>query len=120
MASSVFFLSERESNSSGLSFTSSALRRSVTNPSEELSTSFNSAYDGTLKKYHSFVVRPVFSVTPLPVYLVLIVARDESVSLSSGLLQETGTRSDESGKANDRMVRRVGEGCGRYEDCVCQ
>lgn len=46
----------------GLSFTATALRRSVTNPSEELTDSFNKSYDVTLKKYHSFVVRPVFAV----------------------------------------------------------
>jgi hypothetical protein len=46
----------------GLTFTATALRRSITNPSEELCDSFNKSYDVTLKKYHSFVVRPVFSV----------------------------------------------------------
>ena len=47
---------------SGLSFTATALRRSHSNPSEELSDSFNQAYNVTLKQYHSFVVRPVFAV----------------------------------------------------------
>lgn len=46
----------------GLSFTSQALRRSIDNPTEELSVSFTKAYEGTLRQYHSFVVRPVFSV----------------------------------------------------------
>jgi hypothetical protein len=47
----------------GLSFTSLALRRSATNPEEELSVSFNKAYEGSLKQYHSFIVRPVFAVS---------------------------------------------------------
>jgi len=46
----------------GLSFTATALRRSVTHKSEELNTSFNESYNVTLKKYHSFVVRPVFAL----------------------------------------------------------
>ncbi|GAA5830279.1 hypothetical protein JCM3766R1_002853 [Sporobolomyces carnicolor] len=46
----------------GLKFTQTALQRSQANPAEELNTSFQSAYDVTLKQYHSFVVRPVFSL----------------------------------------------------------
>ena len=46
----------------GLEFTSSALRRNVDDPKEELSVSFNKAYDATLSKHHSFLVRPVFAV----------------------------------------------------------
>ena len=47
---------------SGLEFTARALRLSLENPSEELSTSFTKAYEITLRKYHSILVRPVFSV----------------------------------------------------------
>lgn len=39
-----------------------ALRRSLDNASEELSVSFTKAYEATLRQYHSFVVRPVFSL----------------------------------------------------------
>ncbi|KAN0066433.1 hypothetical protein ACQY0O_000527 [Thecaphora frezii] len=46
----------------GLDFTAKALRRSVSDPSEELSASFTKAYEDSLKKYHSFVIRPVFSL----------------------------------------------------------
>lgn len=46
----------------GLQFTLAALRRSLDNPNEELSVSFTKAYETTLSKHHSFVVRPVFSV----------------------------------------------------------
>lgn len=46
----------------GLQFTLAALRRSLDNPDEELSVSFTKAYEATLSKHHSFVVRPVFSV----------------------------------------------------------
>lgn len=47
---------------SGLDFTAQALRRSIENPSEELSISFTNAYEKTLRKYHSIVVRPIFTV----------------------------------------------------------
>jgi Glycolipid transfer protein (GLTP) len=63
---------------SGLSFTATALRRSATNKSEELSTSFNDSYSVTLKKYHSFVVKPVFAVLH---WVVVDLACDESMSL---------------------------------------
>lgn len=49
----------------GLNFTCTALRASHANPSEELSTSFNTSYEATLKKHHSFVVRPLFAVRTL-------------------------------------------------------
>ncbi|GAB7359128.1 hypothetical protein MBLNU230_g5196t1 [Neophaeotheca triangularis] len=45
----------------GLDFTSQALRQNLTNPSEELSTSFRAAYGNTLKPHHSFIVKPIFS-----------------------------------------------------------
>jgi|SRR5579859_3178160 len=84
----------------GLNFTATALRRSITIKSEELSSSFTEAYGVALKKYHSLMVRPVFSV-PQPssnpllhpgrvdlrvLGCVLIVVGDESVSLSCGFL----------------------------------
>ncbi|GAA5911122.1 GLTP domain-containing protein [Sporobolomyces salmoneus] len=46
----------------GLKFTQTALQRSQANKAEELNTSFQGAYDVTLKQHHSFVVRPVFSL----------------------------------------------------------
>ncbi|KAG2225289.1 hypothetical protein INT45_001513 [Circinella minor] len=46
----------------GLDFTAQALRRSVDNPEEELNVSFTKSYENTLKKHHSFVVRPVFGL----------------------------------------------------------
>ncbi|KAK5116530.1 hypothetical protein LTR85_009155 [Meristemomyces frigidus] len=45
----------------GLDFTSQALRKNLSNPSEELSTSFRNAYGNTLKQYHSFMIKPIFS-----------------------------------------------------------
>jgi hypothetical protein len=45
----------------GLHFTSLSLRQNLTNPSQELADSFRSAYTNTLKPYHSFVVKPIFS-----------------------------------------------------------
>ncbi|KAL7410631.1 putative het-c2 protein [Mrakia frigida] len=46
----------------GLKFTCQGLRSSLSNPSEELSVSFTTAYGNTLKQYHSFLVRPVFAL----------------------------------------------------------
>jgi hypothetical protein len=46
----------------GLQFTSEALRRNVDTPKEELSASFQAAYSNTLAKYHSFLIKPIFSV----------------------------------------------------------
>lgn len=48
---------------SGLDFTAQALRKSVSNLSEELSTSFSKAYEGSLKQYHNFVVKGAFAVS---------------------------------------------------------
>jgi len=46
----------------GLSFTSKALENAQKNRSSELSTAFTLSYDGTLKKFHNFIVKGVFSV----------------------------------------------------------
>lgn len=46
----------------GLAFTVAGLRRSLNNSGEELSDSFTKAYNETLKKFHSFVVKPLFTV----------------------------------------------------------
>lgn len=45
----------------GLDFTAQALRQNLTNPSEELSKSFRDAYGNTLKQYHTFLIKPIFS-----------------------------------------------------------
>ncbi|KAL2003845.1 hypothetical protein VTN02DRAFT_2062 [Thermoascus thermophilus] len=45
----------------GLDFTAQSLRHNLSNPNDELSTSFRTAYGATLKPHHSFVVKPVFS-----------------------------------------------------------
>ncbi|MCJ1232520.1 hypothetical protein MMC14_000473 [Varicellaria rhodocarpa] len=45
----------------GLDFTAQALRHNNSNPTEELSSSFRTAYTSTLKPHHSFLVKPVFS-----------------------------------------------------------
>lgn len=46
---------------SGLDFTAQALRQNLSNPSDELSTSFRGAYTNTLKPHHSFIVKPIFT-----------------------------------------------------------
>ncbi|RDB25116.1 Glycolipid transfer protein [Hypsizygus marmoreus] len=46
----------------GLAFTCKALQNSQANKSEELSSAFTKSYEGTLKKFHNFVVKGIFSV----------------------------------------------------------
>lgn len=46
----------------GFEFTSKALRHNINNPNEELATSFQESYNGTLKQHHNFVVKGIFSV----------------------------------------------------------
>ncbi|CCH45790.1 translation initiation factor eIF-3 subunit [Wickerhamomyces ciferrii] len=48
--------------SRGLQFTAQALRETIDNPGSELSKTFTDAYNKTLVKYHSFVVKPVFKL----------------------------------------------------------
>ncbi|KAI8616592.1 glycolipid transfer protein domain-containing protein [Chytriomyces sp. MP71] len=45
-----------------LDLTNTALKRNWADPTEELSVSFNKAYETTLSPFHSFIVRPVFSM----------------------------------------------------------
>jgi hypothetical protein len=45
----------------GLDFTAIALAQNIGSVSEELSTSFRTAYGSTLKPHHSFMVKPIFS-----------------------------------------------------------
>ncbi|KAJ7451739.1 glycolipid transfer protein [Mycena galericulata] len=46
----------------GLSFTCKALQNAQANKSEELAVAFNKSYEVTLKKFHNFVVKRIFSV----------------------------------------------------------
>lgn len=47
----------------GLKFTAMGLRFNQTNQTEELSVSFTKGYEGSLKKFHGMLVRPVFGVS---------------------------------------------------------
>ncbi|KAF2744374.1 glycolipid transfer protein [Sporormia fimetaria CBS 119925] len=47
--------------SRGLDFTAQALRANLANPSQELADSFRASYGNTLKKHHSFIIKPIFS-----------------------------------------------------------
>jgi hypothetical protein len=49
-----------QSHGSGLT---PGLRFNLDNPNEELSASFTKGYEGSLKKYHGMMVRPVFYVS---------------------------------------------------------
>lgn len=46
----------------GLSFTAKALRKSISNPNEELTVSFTDSYNETLTKHHNMIVRGIFKV----------------------------------------------------------
>lgn len=76
--------------SRGLEFTGDALRKSLSNSTEELADSFTRAYNETLKKFHSFVVKPLFTVRAqkgtLPLPYAYTSARYESVSLQKRFL----------------------------------
>jgi Glycolipid transfer protein (GLTP) len=45
-----------------LSFTCKALQSLQANKTEEMSVAFSKSYEGTLKKFHNFVVKGVFAV----------------------------------------------------------
>lgn len=47
----------------GLKFTAMGLRYNLANPAEELSVSFTKGYEGSLKKFHGIMIRPVFAVS---------------------------------------------------------
>lgn len=57
----LFFDDKSNSFISGLDFTAQALRQNLSNPADELATSFRGAYTNTLKPHHSFLVKPIFS-----------------------------------------------------------
>ncbi|KNZ82194.1 Pleckstrin like proteiny domain-containing family A member, partial [Termitomyces sp. J132] len=46
----------------GLSFTCKALQNSQANKTEELADAFAKSYEGTLKRFHNFVVKGIFAV----------------------------------------------------------
>jgi hypothetical protein len=46
----------------GLSFTCQALQNAQKDSSVELSTAFTKSYEATLKQFHNFVVKGIFSV----------------------------------------------------------
>lgn len=48
----------------GLSFTCKALENAQANTTEELAAAFTKSYENTLKKFHNFVVKGIFSVRP--------------------------------------------------------
>jgi hypothetical protein len=47
-----------------LSFTCKALQNSQASKTKELRVAFTESYEGTLKGFHNFVVRGIFSVRP--------------------------------------------------------
>lgn len=47
-----------------MTFTCKALQNAQANKTEELAAAFSKSYEGTLIKFHNFVVKGVFSVRP--------------------------------------------------------
>lgn len=52
----------------GLAFTCTALLNAQANQTEELSVAFTKGYDHTLKKFHNFIVKGIFSVRSVVPY----------------------------------------------------
>lgn len=48
--------------SRGLQFTEAAMRETLDHPEKEMTETFTTAYKGTLIKYHSMFVRPIFKL----------------------------------------------------------
>lgn len=81
----------------GLKFTAIGLRRSQQNPSEELSVSFQKAYEGSLRPYHGMLIRPLFSVSLaygpgafVTSLTACSTARDECMPLPGYILPKAG------------------------------
>jgi Glycolipid transfer protein (GLTP) len=79
----------------GQQFTCKSLQNAQANASQELPDAFGKAYDGTLKPFHNFIIKGVFSVgSPFSLYLAstrhlsFSSGRDESLSLSRRFLQQ--------------------------------
>jgi glutathione peroxidase-family protein len=76
----------------GLQFTCKALQGAQANTSEELAVAFSKSYDVTLKAFHNFVVKGIFSVSPFTLLVSIrrsfCSGRAESLPLSCGFLQQ--------------------------------
>lgn len=76
----------------GQSFTCKALQNAQANKSTELSVAFTQSYEGTLKKFHNFLVKGVFTVgvSPFSVRILLtdmaLPGRYEGLPISCRLL----------------------------------
>lgn len=93
----------------GLEFTMLALKRNVEDPNEELATSFSKSYEGTLRAFHSFVVRPVFAVRVLftqsrAILLMYHVVGNEGLPLSQDLLREARLSSRQGSRGIEKVV----------------
>jgi hypothetical protein len=55
----------------GLSFTCKALQNAQANKKEELAAAFTKSYEATLKRFHNFIVKGIFSVSARYVSLTL-------------------------------------------------
>ena len=102
----------------GLSFTCKALQNAQANASEELAAAFSKSYDVTLKAFHNFVVKGIFSVSSpsfaaeslyraFKPFFLFILGRDEGLPLSRRFLQQVESRprwgTARFGRASERM-----------------
>jgi hypothetical protein len=69
----------------GQSFTCKALQNAQANKSAELAPAFTQSYEGTLKKFHNFVVKGIFavSITVLHTYLTHMYTRRYQVAMKA-------------------------------------
>lgn len=80
----------------GLQFTCKALQNAQANASEELAEAFRKSYEGTLKAFHNFVVKGIFTVgsfspsSPRTAvhYFFINSGRVEGMPLSRGFLRK--------------------------------
>ena len=78
----------------GLEFTCKALQNAQADNAKELSVAFTESYGATLKQFHNFVVKGIFSVRRLWTSLLIslftvTIGGHEVLPIPEGLLRET-------------------------------
>lgn len=57
----------------GLLFTHQALHTAQRDPNTELADAFNKGYEASLKRHHNFIVKGIFSVCFVSLFLILFI-----------------------------------------------
>lgn len=93
----------------GLAFTCKALQAAQADAAVELSAAFTQAYDVTLKKYHNFVVKGIFSVrAPSSSYTSPAHARDGGAGRDEGVPVPRDVLREARGGPRGRRARAAG------------